>query len=60
MKRQHEPLRVPDRWHGQDRTLVVQLERMLDEIYRELGKIRELSEALEALTERVAALEEEE
>ena len=60
MKRQHEPLRVPEYWKGQDRTFVVQLDRMLDEIYRELGKLTTLSEELEALTERVTALEEEE
>lgn len=37
--RQHEPLRVPERWSGQDRALVIQLERILDDIYAKLGNI---------------------
>lgn len=48
--RQHEPLRVPDGWKEQDRTFVIQLERLIDEIYVLLSK----------LDERVKALEEEE
>ena len=31
--RQHTPLRVPQGWNGQDRALVIQLERLFDEIY---------------------------
>lgn len=36
-RRSHEPLRVPDNWRGQDRQLVIQLERLLDDIYQKLG-----------------------
>jgi len=31
--RQHEPLRIPEHWRGQDRSFVVQLEHILDDIY---------------------------
>ena len=46
--RQHEPLRVPDRWNGQDRALVIQIERLLDDIYIQLGNIEKRIAALEA------------
>lgn len=48
--RQHEPLRVPERWQGHERSFVIQLERLLDEIYAQLGN----------LEKRIKALEEEE
>jgi len=35
--RQHEPLRIPERWTGQDRSFVVQLERLLDDIYNHMN-----------------------
>ena len=35
--RQHEVLRVPQGWNGQDKGLVVQLERILDDIYNRLA-----------------------
>lgn len=31
--RKHEPLRVPQGWEGQARALVVQLERILNDVY---------------------------
>ena len=36
VSRQHETLRVPQGWNGQDRGLVIQLERILDDIYNQL------------------------
>lgn len=36
--RQHVPLRVPSGWTGEARALVLQLERLLDEIYALLGQ----------------------
>jgi hypothetical protein len=49
--RQHEPLRIPEGWHGQDRAFVVQLNRMLDEIYSLIGRlemqVREIREDME-------------
>ena len=37
--RQHQPLRVPQGWTGQDRALVIQLENILDEIYALYSKV---------------------
>ena len=37
--RQHEPLRVPVNWTGQDRAFVVQLNNLLDEIYSLIGRL---------------------
>lgn len=37
---QHEPLRVPSNWTGQEKMLVVQLEEILDDIYRRFGRLR--------------------
>lgn len=51
--RQHEPLRVPDGWSGQSRAFVIQLERLLDDVYAKLGKAqtaeKQLSETLEEI-----------
>lgn len=35
--RQHEPLRVPAGWNGQDKSLVIQIERVLTDLYRLFG-----------------------
>jgi hypothetical protein len=35
--RQHEPLRIPQGWDGQDRAFVIQLERVLTDLYRIFG-----------------------
>ena len=35
--RQHEALRVPQGWDGQDKALIIQLERILTEIYQLYG-----------------------
>ena len=35
--KQHETLRVPQGWVGQDKTLVIQLERILTDLYNLLG-----------------------
>lgn len=47
MKKQHEPLRIPERWQGQDRTLVGQIDRILDEIYNMLGNLEKRIAELE-------------
>ena len=39
--RQHQPLRVPANWTGQDRALVIQIEHLLDEIYSLLLRLGE-------------------
>ena len=38
--RQHEALRVPQGWKDQDRALVIQIERILDDLYTKFGRIR--------------------
>ena len=52
---QHQPLRVPARWKDEERALVIQLERLLDQLYIETGRLRDETEALKA---RVEELEE--
>ena len=37
---QHEPLRTPERWGAQERSLVIQLERVIDDIYRNLALLK--------------------
>lgn len=38
MSKRREPLRVPANWTGQDRQFVIQLERILDDIYGRFGE----------------------
>lgn len=45
--KQHEPIRVPERWTGQERMLIIQLERLMDEIYARLGDLEKRIKALE-------------
>lgn len=47
---QHETLRVPAGWKEQDRMLIVQLERILDDIYKRFGRLawEDLSAVLQA------------
>ena len=44
--RQHEPLRVPDGWSGQDRMLVIQIERLFDQLYAKVGELEKKVEEL--------------
>ena len=41
MIRQHETLRVPHGWQGQDKALVIQLERVLNDLYRIFSNLDE-------------------
>ena len=44
----HVPLRVPAGWDGQNKALIIQLNRLLDDIYAQIGKLRtELKELKE-------------
>ena len=38
--RGHEPLRVPQGWNEQDKQLIVQLERLFDNIFQRFGRLR--------------------
>ena len=51
----HEPLRVPQKWDGDSRALVIQLERVLDDAYARIGDLTKRVKELEAA---VAALQE--
>lgn len=51
----HEPLRVPGKWDGEARALVIQLERVLDDAYARIGDLTKRVKELEAA---VAALQE--
>jgi len=53
--KQHQPLRKPQGWTGQDATLIMQLEGLFNDVYRQLGLLEEKTESLD---ERVTALEE--
>ena len=59
--RQHEPLRTPDGWTGQNKMLVAQMEEMLDDIYRRLGKLKDADKTMDGsittLSGSVTALE---
>ena len=46
-KDQHQPLRIPQNWDQQERMLIVQLEHLLNEIYRKLGDLDRRVKALE-------------
>ena len=54
-QRQHEPLRVPIGWAGQDKALVIQLERLFDELYGKFGRIGmdDLGDALKGLLNEI-------
>lgn len=53
MARQHEALRVPERWKDQERSFVMQLDRMLDEIYAALGRIeKQISDVKKQIAEQ--------
>lgn len=41
--RQHQPLRVPNGWKEQDRALVIQLERLFDELYSLTSRLEDIS-----------------
>lgn len=45
--KQHEPIRVPRGWTEQERGLVIQLNRILDEVYALIGTIQQKIEELQ-------------
>lgn len=46
--KQHQPLRTPTGWTGQEASLVMQIDRLFDDIYQMIGKIQEKLKELEA------------
>ena len=53
-----EPLRVPSEWKQQDRAFVIQLERILDDIYDRVD-MRKINGRCDTLDEEVASLNED-
>jgi len=56
---QHEPLRVPQGWEGQNRAFVIQLERILNDIYKHFRKLRIEDFSDELIAQLKERLEEE-
>ena len=54
---QHQPLRVPNGWGKQERMLIVQLDEILDDIYKRFGRIK-LTDMSKEFRAEVADLEE--
>lgn len=53
---QHEPLRVPQRWGAEERSFVMQLERIFNDIYKHFLPLESSDfsdELLEELNERM-------
>ena len=55
-KVQHAPLRTPQGWDRQEQALIVQIEHLMDDIYKNIALLKEATEKLDA---RVTALEDE-
>ena len=53
---QHPPLRTPNDWKGQAASLVIQIERLFDDVYTQISQLKEKNKELEA---RISELEEE-
>lgn len=53
--RGHEPLRIPQGWREQERAFVIQLERILTDVYQRFGKIGvgDLSKELQVFLEDI-------
>lgn len=45
--RQHEPVRTPNSWTGQERDLVIQLNRIFDDVYKNIGLLEQRLNAVE-------------
>ena len=45
--KQHEPLRVPSAFKSEERALVMQIDRMMDDLYATIGRIEKRLSAIE-------------
>ena len=54
---QHQPLRTPEGWNRQERMLLVQLDEILDDIYRRFGRLK-LSDMSEAVQNGITIIDE--
>ena len=58
--KQHEPLRIPDKWHTSDRAFAIQLNRILDEVYALIGNLEQNVKHLQKQVDGLQPEEEEE
>lgn len=49
--KQHEQIRVPNGWDGQSKALVIQINRVFDDIYRMIGLMEQRITELENANE---------
>lgn len=54
---QHQPLRTPEGWNRQEKMLLVQLDEILDDIYRRFGRLK-LSDMSEAMQNGITVIDE--
>lgn len=57
MIRQHEAIRVPEGWKPQERALIMQLERIFDDIYKQLSGFGKPKEYTNTATKNVSVYE---
>ena len=48
---QHQPLRTPQGWTGQNAALVMQIDRLFDDVYKQITLLKEKIDELEADSE---------
>lgn len=56
MSKGREPLRIPDHWRGQDRQFVIQLERILDNVYGCKADAEDTKKAIAELAQGISDL----
>ena len=44
---QHQPLRKPQKWDGESASMVMQIDRTFDDLYRQITLLKERVEKLE-------------
>ena len=54
---QHQPLRTPEGWNRQERMLLVQLDEILDDIYRRFGRLK-LSDLSDTVQNGITVIDE--
>lgn len=54
---QHQPLRTPEGWNRQEKMLLVQLDEILDDIYRRFGRLK-LSDMSETVQNGITVIDE--
>jgi hypothetical protein len=47
MKIQHQPIRIPKGWKDQDAALVMQIDRLIEDLYQQIAQLKERIKAIE-------------